>query len=244
MLEPIRVLFSKSLIQATFPKDFGNGGHDQGLPEENLIKKVEKFTQINRHNFWYCQQVHGTKVAKIEGKKLKSDKNIFPKTDAMITNLKRAVLVVRHADCIPIFLFDPKKEAIGIAHSGWRGTVGKIGLVTLLKMITEFDCRIDDLIVGLGPAAQVCCYRKSKNSIFKQLPEWQEFIKEDGKDITIDMSSFIKDMFLKAGVKKDNLKVNHDCTICDQDYFSWTRQRDRGKTEMRNMSIIALTENR
>lgn len=53
--------------------------------------------------------------------------------DALITNEKGVTLVTYYADCTPLFFVDTKNKAIGLAHAGWRGTVGRIGERLLRK---------------------------------------------------------------------------------------------------------------
>lgn len=77
-----------------------------------------------------CKQVHGNKVACITEENIGSGAisfaNSIDDTDALITNLKNVPLTLFFADCTPIIIYDPKNNAIGVAHGGWRGTVAKL----------------------------------------------------------------------------------------------------------------------
>jgi hypothetical protein len=42
------------------------------------------------------------------------------KADGLLTNKKNLFLSITVADCLPIFLYDPEKEVIGLIHCGWR----------------------------------------------------------------------------------------------------------------------------
>ena len=53
--------------------------------------------------------------------------------DGMITNVPGLTLATFYADCVPLYFVDPVKRAIGLSHSGWRGTVGKIGKKTVVR---------------------------------------------------------------------------------------------------------------
>jgi copper oxidase (laccase) domain-containing protein len=58
--------------------------------------------------------------------------------DGMITNIPGIILTTFHADCPPIYFVDPVKRAIGLSHSGWKGTVSRIGRSTVEAMIREY----------------------------------------------------------------------------------------------------------
>ena len=55
--------------------------------------------------------------------------------DGLITDEAQVALATFYADCVPLYLVDPEKKAIGLAHSGWRGTVGKIGKATVVMWL-------------------------------------------------------------------------------------------------------------
>lgn len=78
--------------------------------------------------------------------------------DGLITNRRNLPLMLRFADCVPIVLYDPKNQAIGIAHAGWRGTVSKVLTNTVQAMGETFGTRPRDLIACIGPSIGPCCY--------------------------------------------------------------------------------------
>ena len=61
--------------------------------------------------------------------------------DGLITDVTGITLVTFYADCVPLYFLDPKHHAIGLSHSGWRGTVKRMGRVTLEAMKREFGTR-------------------------------------------------------------------------------------------------------
>ena len=78
--------------------------------------------------------------------------------DALITNEKGVTLVTYYADCTPLFFVDTKNKAIGLAHAGWRGTVGRIGEKVVEKMTELYGTNPADIKAAIGPAISVCCY--------------------------------------------------------------------------------------
>ena len=84
---------------------------------------------------------------------------IIRDVDALLTNEPRIPLMLRYADCVPIFFFDPVRRAIGLAHAGWRGTVSKIATKAARAMFDAFSTQPRDLIACIAPSIGPCCYR-------------------------------------------------------------------------------------
>lgn len=73
-------------------------------------------------------------------------------SDAVITAQTDLPLIMRFADCVPLFFHDPVKRVIGMAHAGWRGTVAGVGPATIQTMQDAFGCQPEDIIAGIGPS--------------------------------------------------------------------------------------------
>jgi hypothetical protein len=78
--------------------------------------------------------------------------------DALLTDEPGIPLMLRYADCVPILLFDPVHQAIGVVHAGWRGTVAHIGSKAARSMFDEYCTQPRDLIACIGPSIGPCCY--------------------------------------------------------------------------------------
>ena len=76
----------------------------------------------------------------------------YTDVDGMITNVPGLVLATFYADCVPLYFIDPVHRAIGLSHSGWRGTVAKIGAVTVRRMQEEFGSRPSEIYAAVGPS--------------------------------------------------------------------------------------------
>ena len=100
-------------------------------------------------------QVHGSSVVVVtggqRGRRLDS-------CDGLVTDEPGIVLLQRHADCVPILLYDPKRPAIGVAHAGWRGTLAGMAAELVRAMCEAFGSRPGDLIAAIGPSIGPCCY--------------------------------------------------------------------------------------
>ena len=70
-----------------------------------------------------------------------------------------------YADCVPLYFVDPVRKVIGLSHSGWRGTVGKIGKHTVELMQETFGCRPEEILAAVGPSVCMDCYEVSEEVI-------------------------------------------------------------------------------
>ncbi len=109
-----------------------------------------------------AQQVHGDRVARVgraeAGRGALARETAIPGVDALITDETGLTLIIGCADCVPVYLVDPDRPAIGLAHAGWRGTVGKIATQTVRAMTGAFGSRPDRLLAAIGPSIGPCCY--------------------------------------------------------------------------------------
>lgn len=144
--------------------------------------------------------------------------------DGYVTNVAGLVLVTFHADCVPIFFVDPEKKAIGLCHSGWRGTVKSISKETINTMVKEYGSTIENIVVAIGPSIGGCCFQVEKpvvdefNNTFGFA---KEFIKPDtveGK-YKIDLWEINKQILINSGVLEKNIEVTDKCTMCDTSLF-------------------------
>lgn len=152
--------------------------------------------------------------------------------DGLITNEKNVALVTYYADCTPLLFVDKKNHAIGAAHAGWRGTVGKIALETVRRMEENFGTKPEDLIVTIGPVIGVCCYEVDEPvaSQFVDLGlDSGKFVfpKADGKYM-LDLAETNKQVLMSAGVEEKNIVKGDVCTRCNSDLI-WSHRATGGK---------------
>lgn len=83
--------------------------------------------------------------------------------DGLITDVPGLVLFTTHADCPPLYFYDPVRRVIALSHSGWKGTVARIGAVTIRKMQDRFGCRPEDIYAAIGPSICRDCYEISED---------------------------------------------------------------------------------
>lgn len=159
------------------------------------------------------------------------DKDI-QSVDALITNVPGLTLVTYYADCTPLFFVDSVKNAIGLAHAGWRGTVEKIGEEVIRKMAENYDTDPKDLICAIGPAISKCCYEVDKgcaDNFYALGLDDSKFVfpKNDGKYM-IDLLEANRQILVSCGVKEENITLSDLCTKCNSDLL-WSHRATNGK---------------
>jgi YfiH family protein len=172
-------------------------------------------------------QVHKTVVRVInsgdKGKGLKKPRD-YEGVDGFITNEPGIPLATFYADCVPLFLVDTKQPAIGLSHSGWRGTVNRMGQVTLQAMIEQFGTNTEDITVLIGPSICGDCYEVSKDVAEAFSSEFKVGIrdilkKKDNGKYQLNLWEANRRVFLEAGVKEENIHISSVCTCCNSEWL-------------------------
>ena len=164
--------------------------------------------------------------------------------DALITNEPGVTLVTYYADCTPLFFVDTVTHAVGLAHAGWRGTVGRIGQKVVEKMTALYGTDPKDIMAAIGPAISVCCYEVDEPCAaqFLALRDLDSgkfvFPKGNGK-FMVDLLETNRQILVKAGVPAENIAVSDVCTNCHSDLL-WSHRATKGHRG--TMSAFLLQE--
>ena len=159
----------------------------------------------------------------------------YENCDALITDKSEVALIVTIADCVPIMLFDPIHDAIGLVHAGWRGTANAIVIKTIDKMRDEFKTDTKNVLAFIGPSAGVCCYEVSEEIAVK----FQNKLVNYGKrKIFVDLKKENAFQLQQEGIVQGNIEISKHCTICEKELFHSYR-RD-GKIAGRMIAVICL----
>ncbi|MEZ3485846.1 MAG: peptidoglycan editing factor PgeF [Lachnospiraceae bacterium] len=192
-------------------------GDDPRAVEENC-RRMAKAVGVDPADFTYTNQTHTTNVAVVE----KQDRGRrFMDTDGMVTDVPGICLVTFYADCVPLFFVDPVHRAIGLSHSGWRGTVGKMGRVTLKLMEDRYGTKPSQVLAAIGPSICRDCYEVSADVIEKFRENFDRSLwpglfyeKEDGK-YQLDLWRANLAVLAEAGVPEERVAVTNLCTHCN-----------------------------
>ncbi|HKP51687.1 MAG TPA: peptidoglycan editing factor PgeF [Chloroflexia bacterium] len=169
------------------------------------------------------QQVHGTEVALVgwgdAGRGMTPDLPSVQGVDALITGTPGLYLMALSADCPPIFFYDPVRRAIGLAHSGWKGTVGRVAANVVEAMVDNFGSSPADLVVAVGPGIGPCCYSVGSNvieAIREAFPPqgatYPPLLEERDGLTYFNLRETIRLALLEAGLRPENITVEEVCT--------------------------------
>lgn len=158
----------------------------------------------------------------------------YTDVDGLITNVPGLTLATFYADCVPLFFVDPVHRAIGLAHSGWRGTVQKIGKVTVEKMTKAYGTDPKDVLAAIGPSICQSCYEVSEEVVaqFRAVFEkklWPELFyeKENGK-YQLDLWRANERILEEAGILREHSSTTNVCTCCNPEYL-FSHRASKGK---------------
>ena len=200
-------------------------GDDEERVRENF-KRMTEAIGAEPDSLVFAAQTHTTNVRKVTAED-KGKGIVYPldyqDVDGLITNESGICLTTFYADCVPLFFIDPVHKAIGLSHSGWRGTVGKMGQETLRRMKEEYGTDAKDVIAAVGPSICQDCYEVSEDVIekFKEAFDeihWGElFYEEENRKFQLNLWKANEIILLEAGVPKENIAVTNVCTNCNSD---------------------------
>ena len=158
----------------------------------------------------------------------------YSDVDGMITNVPGIVLVTSYADCVPLYFVDPVRKAIGLSHSGWKGTVGHIGQKTVWKMHEVYGSEPKDIVAAIGPSICQSCYEVSDDvaEAFRA-----NFTADEAADVLLDKGNGKYQLDLwkanwyvltDAGILPEHLSVTDLCTACHPDLL-WSHRKTNGQ---------------
>ena len=153
--------------------------------------------------------------------------------DALITNEPGVTLVTYYADCTPLFFVDVAKRAVGLAHAGWRGTVGRIGEKVVEKMTALYGTDPKDIVAAIGPAISVCCYEVDEPcaahfTALEGLDKDKFVFPKSGGKYMVDLLEANRQILAAAGVPAESITLSDLCTNCNSDLL-WSHRATKGR---------------
>lgn len=145
--------------------------------------------------------------------------------DALLTDRNDVLISVAVADCLPVFLVNPKRRIIGMIHAGWRGTLLGVASRTLEEAKRGFGGDPAEFTVLLGPCIRSCCYRISDDVAILFDPDCVNR-SPDGQ-ARLDLVRANLKQLADSGVKEDRIFATTVCTCCEQELlYSYRREKD------------------
>lgn len=220
-----------------------NLSYSRGDIKENVdenYRRICKSLGICEENLVLSDQIHEVQIYEagrkdVQGKQLSEKK--LQGIDGLITKEADVVLCTSYADCVPLFFVDRKKKAIGLSHSGWRGTVGKIGAKTVGELEEKYKSRLEDIVVVIGPSICQECYEISAEvaaqfenlvsleTLCQKQPKIKEEVllkmKEDmllqksQEKYQLDLWRANQLILMEKGIPWENISVSGICTCCN-----------------------------
>lgn len=223
-------------------------GDDEAAVRENY-HRIAKSIGVKCENMVLSQQTHTTNVRvvteKDKGKGIVKPLD-YTDVDGMVTNIHGICLVTFYADCVPLYFVDPVQKAIGLSHSGWRGTVGKIGKETIRKMEEQYGSDPKDILAAVGPSICKDCYEVSEDVILEFQKNFKErywkdlfYRKENGK-YQLDLWKANEIIFKESGILPEHIAVTNVCTHCNSEILY--SHRTSGDRRGNLAAFLALKE--
>lgn len=169
-----------------------------------------------------CRQVHGNAVVSLQDT-LPEGASLVADADALVTDRDDVLLAVTVADCVPVFMVDPRRRLLGLAHAGWRGTAAGVVEATLAAL-ARLGASPGSLYVHLGPSIGGECYE-----VGAEVLEALGVASGASGPQTVDLRAQIARRLGDAGVDPGRATASSACTRCDSGDFYSYRGGDRGR---------------
>ncbi len=181
---------------------------------------------IDPKDMVYADQTHTDNVMRVGAEEKGmgvTRQRSYHDVDGLITDEPGVCLVTSFADCVPLYFADPVHRAIGLTHSGWRGTVAKAGMKTIRLMEETFGSNPSDMICCIGPCIGKECYEVSGEvaSAFARAYRKEQYERicspREGlpDKYLLDLALANYEQFADCGVLPENISMPDLCTSCN-----------------------------
>jgi YfiH family protein len=219
--EYVTAAFSDRRVDFVFPAgDHNLSGEQKTFLRDEWAVDPERCANI--------RQIHGNRVLRADG-----PFDVMPDADGIITDRRNLTLLVRTADCLPVFLCDPGREVIGLVHAGWKGSLDRVTAEAVRAMVAHYGTRPADIKAAFGPAISPVFYEVGR-----------EFIKYFPKEVTarglkcsLDIALVNRNQLEDEGVLPGNIMDCGICTYANEQYFSYRRE---GGAAGRMVSVMTM----
>lgn len=222
-------------IYASMNLSYARGDRKEAVDEN--FRRIAEIMGREIQDFVLSDQTHTANVRKVteedRGKGIVYQKD-YCDVDGLITNERHIVLATFYADCVPLFLVDKKHRAIGLSHSGWKGTAGRMGEHTLLAMREAYGTNPEDVEIGIGPSICKDCYEVGEDVAEAFAAGFTDKVRKDilfakgGGKYHLDLWKANEYIFRMAGVPKEQISVTDICTCCNPNYL-FSHRASQGK---------------
>lgn len=169
-----------------------------------------------------ANQTHSKNVRIVDSQFLQKADEDCDGTDAFVTDVPEALLLIKVADCQALLMYEPEHKVIGAVHAGWKGLVQDISGETIRVMVKDFGARAENIMVAIAPSLGPCCAFFSNPE--EELPvSFHAFI---DKKKRVDLWEYSLKQLQGHGIKKGNIELARVCTQCSKrgDFYSFRGQ--------------------
>ena len=186
-------------------------------PSQYSRKEITRKLDYNAKDLAIPEQVHSTVVefARFPG--------MYPAADGLVTTNSNILLTLKVADCVPVYLYESRKNMIGLVHSGWRGTVGKI-VPNAIQLMQKNGAETGEIRCFLGPAIGICCYEVGVEVAHKFDNEAK--MKLEDHKWKVGLHDQISLQLASSGIPEENIQTSDMCTYESRDCHSYRRDGD------------------
>lgn len=212
-------------VFASMNVSFSRG--DDAAAVRTNYRRLAEVLGAEYEQFVFTDQTHTANVRKVTAQDAGCGivrKCDYADIDGLITNEPGIVLSTFYADCVPLYFVDSVHQAIGLSHSGWRGTALRMGKATIEAMQREYDSRPEDILCAIGPSICQDCYEISADVAEVFAREFagheteilRESTNNDGK-YHLNLWRANELVLLEAGVQQAHIAVTDICTCCNRE---------------------------
>lgn len=159
----------------------------------------------------------------------------YSDVDGLLTDESGVFLATFYADCVPLYFVDTKRRAIALAHSGWRGTVARMGQCVVEKLREAYGTEPSDVRAVVGPSICQDCYEVSEDvaeafakAFRKPGQEGELLIDKGGGKYQLDLWRANEIVLTEAGISRENIQVTDLCT-CHNDRYLFSHRASHGQ---------------
>lgn len=211
---------------ASMNLSFTRGDEREAVLENH--KRFAKALGYDETKLVFSNQVHLTNFYKVTkkdcGKGITRDSDIL-EIDGLVTNEPGVPLITFYADCVPLFFYDPVEKVIAMAHSGWKGTVERIGAKMVSYMDEEYGSRPENIVCAIAPSICQKCYEVSEDVALRFYDVFGNgygdellYKKENGK-YQLNLHKACEITLLEAGIQWDHIDITDICTCCNPEFL-------------------------
>lgn len=216
-------MFSRNILIALSQPEDGDmraqASDGNGLERRRIFLESEGFSSDQAV---YAGLDHGTNVVAVRGT---DAGQTIPDVDGLVTNEAGLVLGLTVADCLPVYLYDPRTEVIGLLHAGWRGLEQGVLRRGVERMQQSFRVHPEDVFVAIGPSIRSCHYQVGEDVAGRFRASYPSALQQQGIETKLDLITVAHMQLSEAGIVTRHIEVHPDCTYCRSGlYFSRRRQ--------------------